>query len=155
MNKLSKYAFVFTSGAAVGSVVGGIIVISKALKSESIRDAIKKIIADKIDVLLYGEKRHRRVSRVSYYSYSSKNRRYRIDDMVFETREQASKTLSDLKEIISKYGHVTVADFYDLVGYCEKACYKDNLYGWSNLHKAEVKRLRAGYYIDLPDAKEI
>ena len=56
-----------------------------------------------------------------------------------------------MDDILEKYGMVSVADLYDLVGVTGN--YTDNKYGWTNLSNAEIVRVRDGYQIKLPRAR--
>ena len=135
---------------------------------------MKKIISDSvrngIDMILYGEvkkdnKPGSSISRVSYekmYSSSAnpyKERRigndvYDLDDIVFNTRQDAELVLTQMEDIIDNYHIVSVADLYDLVGVsCQNHC--SNNYGWITLNSARVVRVRDGYILDLPRPKAI
>lgn len=135
---------------------------------------MKKIISDSvrngIDMILYGEvkkdnKPGSSISRVSYekmYSSSAnpyKERRigndvYDLDDIVFNTRQDAELVLTQMEDIIDNYHIVSVADLYDLVGVsCPNHCC--NNYGWITLNSARVVRVRDGYILDLPRPKAI
>ena len=60
------------------------------------------------------------------------------------------EVLDTMIDIIGRYGHVTVADFYDLI---DKECkWTENKYGWTNLGNASVKRVSGGYTIVFPKA---
>ena len=50
-----------------------------------------------------------------------------------------------------RFGEVTVADLYDLVGISSD--YTDRKYGWTDLATAKPIRVRGGYLLDLPRAK--
>lgn len=132
---------------------------------------IKKIISDVatngIDILLYGEAGHSNGhkspgSRVSYNGYYENQRQprrdyvrsgYDYDDVLVPTRGDAEEIIMQMDELISKYGIVSVADLYDLVGV---ACnYTDNKYGWTDIRTAEPMRTRDGYTIKLPRAMPI
>lgn len=172
-----KNVIIFATGATVGFVTCGVITINSMLKSETIRSVIKNKITDKIDEFMFGEP-HENISytnyhksckkpssRVSYKSYSetyrktsprvsyksySESKQEHIEDILFETREDAETILSQMHEIIDSYGSVTFADLYDLVGLT--ACYTDAKYGWTDLTNAAVILVRGGYTLHLPRA---
>ena len=52
-------------------------------------------------------------------------------DIVFGTREEADEVLSSMKDLLDKYGVVTVADFCDLSSI--PSTYPQNRYGWVNI----------------------
>jgi len=130
--------------------------------------AFKKLISDivtnGVDMFLYGETRGSKKSspssKVSYRNYydetnnsrESRNekRGYRYDDIILDTRGEAEEVLITLEEIISKYGLVSVADLYEMVGHT--GSYTDNNYGWTDIRSALINRTRDGYLLKLPRA---
>lgn len=143
MNKYVKGVLIFTGGAVVGTVVGGISVISVAVRIDSIRKAITKEIARRLCNSIYGAPKgtHER-----YYE------KY-FDRPIYVSRSDAHEILDKLNGIILTYGYATVADLYDL---SDLPCdYTYNKYGWTNLRDAKVVRVRDEYTIDLPMAEAI
>lgn len=131
----------------------------------AVKDAIEDIVTNGIHMLLRGEASPRYkggsgVSKISYNKvYDSKDRRYsrsesrarigyNFDDIVLETRGEAEEVLSSMDDLIERYGIVSVADMYELVGII--ANYTDNKYGWTSLRSAEAVRVRDGYLLKLP-----
>lgn len=129
--------------------------------------AVKDIILDAVKAFLGvkgGSSRGRSstASKVSYRKYyDDRDRRdysgvtrtrtgYEYDDVIIENRGEAEDVLSRMDELISTYGLVSVADFYDLVGIAGN--YTDNKYGWTDVRSASVIRVREGYMIKLPKA---
>lgn len=74
-------------------------------------------------------------------------------DVLFETRGDVEKILETLNYCISKYGCVTLADFYDLAGV--RALYEDCKFGWTSLRGAKIVCTRNGYAIELPRATSL
>ena len=160
MRKSIKYALVFTGGVAVGIGFCGANLISYVLSDEDIREGIKNKISRKIDKTLYGdEPNRRRYSSVSYRTYKNGKVSYRSyyndnwDDIIFESRKEAMKALDEMKDILDKYGFVTVADIHHIAGI--DTTYRSNKYGWTNLNNAEIVRVRMGYKINLPKPKSL
>ncbi len=135
----------------------------------AIKKAISDIVTNGIDMVLYGEKGgHNRssssstASKVSYRNYYDRGgdrgarqttrsaTGYSYDDICLDNRGEAEDVLSRMDELISMYGLVSVADFYDLVGVTGN--YTDNRYGWTDIRSASVIRVRDGYMIKLPKA---
>ena len=127
--------------------------------------AVKDIILDAVRALLgvNGTSRGRSStsSKISYRKYYDDRDRidsaptrtrtgYDYDDIILETRGEAEDVLERMEELIDMYQLVSVADFYDLVGVSGN--YTDNKYGWTNVRKASVVRVRDGYMIKLPKA---
>lgn len=71
-----------------------------------------------------------------------------IDDIYFETRGDAEKTLAYLNYLMEEYDEVSVADFYET---CNKTPdWALNSVGWTDLDGVTIRRNRYGYYLDLP-----
>lgn len=126
--------------------------------------AMKKAFSDAVDMVLYGEtgrKKNSNASKISYRNYYNDDRPSRVrnswgsyydfDDIIIENRGEAEDVLSRMDELIDIYGLISVADFYDLVG--KTGNYTDNKYGWDDIRRASVIRVRDGYVIKLPPAK--
>lgn len=132
------------------------------------KKAISDIVSNGIDMILYGETKHKSknptngISYRSYYDKKDEDRRYDTrrarpgyvqDDIILERRDEADSVLERMDEMLSAYGVVSVADYYELVG--EPFEYTDNKYGWTNLRNAEVRRTSEGYVLKLPSARPI
>ena len=134
----------------------------------AVKKAISDIVTNGIDMILYGETNHsskkRNGARVSYSSYYDRDRErsssqsrtstkssFDYDDIVFETRGDAELVITQMEEIISRYGFVSVSDLYDMADLT--APYTANKYGWTDVRTAEPVRARGGgYIIKLPRA---
>lgn len=128
----------------------------------AIKKAVRDIVTDGIEMLLYGSTGRSKKSTASYVSYdrfSDKDRRYddrrkstnyHYSDIIIDSRGEAEEVLSRMGEIIEEYDVVSVADLYDLLGVPSN--YTDNKYGWTNISRAEVERTRDGYRLKLPKA---
>lgn len=130
----------------------------------AIKKAISDIVVNGIDMVLYGEANHTKKqngTKPSYRSYydnnnsnhSTNTRRtaYTFDDIIMDNRADAEEVLDSMLATIDKYGIVSVADMYDLVGITGN--YTDNKYGWTDLRSARIERERdGGYTINLPRA---
>ena len=133
----------------------------------SIKKTISDIVTNGIDILLNGEpssKKKSSGSKVSYRSYYDSQNDYRsnistksrfdYDDIVFETRGDAERTLDLMQEIIDQYEFVSVADLYDMVDLV--APHTANRYGWTSIRNAcVIRETGGGYVIKLPRAKVI
>lgn len=76
-------------------------------------------------------------------------------DIPFDTRPDAEKVLDAMRDILDQYPSVSVADFYDLVGYNYGNNYTCNNYGWTDLSNVTVTWSRGAWYIALPRASVI
>lgn len=157
-NEMQKFASVFISEDV------------KSVKSYIITDVlipgIKKAITETVNLILYGESKSKSNNstspKPSYRSYYDSNNNttntaitrrsaYSYDNIVVDNRADAEEVLDNMNNIIQKYGIVSVADMYDLVGIVGN--YTDNKYGWTDLRTAKIERERdGGYRIDLPRA---
>lgn len=131
----------------------------------SIKKAISDIVTNGIDMILYGgngrgDRKHP-TDRISYTRYSErpKSRDYSTahvrtacdyDDIVFNTRGEAERALSQMGDIIDNYKIVSIADLYEMADL--SAPHTFHKYGWTSLSSAEVVRVRDGYMLKLPKA---
>lgn len=138
MNKYFKNAVIFATGAVSGFGLCGGLIFKKVLASDDLRAFITKKISKRILNSIYGDPEYR------------KNKGYYFEDIVFDNRTEANKAIDDMRDILERYGVVTVSDLHDL---CDiTSVYTDNKYGWTNLREAEVVRIRGGYKLSLPMA---
>lgn len=130
------------------------------------------VLEDSINAVLFpgNDRRRGRRSRDdyvpygSYYRYGSDRRDGRRDeyarpsrsgfdlsDITFKTRGDAETVLYSMDEAISRYGIVSVGDFYDLAGVSATdiphTSYK---YGWVDIRAASVVPTRGGFCIKFP-----
>lgn len=134
----------------------------------AVKKAISDIVTNGIDMILYGEagrskKSSSTASKVSYRSYyerdSDRRRDYAAtsrnvfdyDEIIFESRGDAESVLDAMNEIISRYGYISVADFYDLAN-VSTTNYTANKYGWTDIFGCKPVRVRDGYVLKLPRA---
>lgn len=134
------------------------------------KDTLEDLVKGSIEVLLRGEVRGHRTSRSGGKSYvrydkasyrneregrrepSARNRSHHdFDDIVLDSRGEAEEVLSTLVDLVEDYDVASIADLYDLVGI--ESTFVDTKYGWDNLSRASINRVRDGYLIDLPQAK--
>lgn len=163
-SELRKFTDVFISedASTVKSYILDDVVIPTAKR------LISDLVKGTIDILLDGTTSRGRSSStkvpyVSYDRFSSNSRddhryetrrdAYSPDNITLPTRADAEEVLDHMDNMIREYGHVAVADLYELVGIRGK--YTDNKYGWTNLSGAEAVRTRDGYLLRLPRVRPI
>jgi len=153
MKKSIKCALIFISGVAVGIGVCGANLFFYAIDDEDIREALKNKISRKINKALYGEKAKR--NKTGYVSYKDLYNKRREDIfvnrdgyIVFPSRAEAEEVLDDMRDIINKYGVVTIADLLDMTDI--SADFFHNKYGWTNLKDVKIRISREGFIIDFP-----
>lgn len=78
---------------------------------------------------------------------------YDYDYIVFPTINDAEKVLNTLKDLISHYGIISVAEFYQCAGLPSN--FNDNKYGWTDINSATVEHVDGGYVVKLPKAYPI
>ena len=137
--------------------------------------SIQKIITDTvkngIDYLIYGSKGSRPGTGPGIISYSNYYNRntvavnpvypspingnnppqptiYSVNEVIFPERGEAEEVLLRMRESISSYGMVSVADFYDLIN--QRCSYTDQKWGWRDLRTADVIRVNDGFSIRFP-----
>ena len=157
-SEISKLSDVFLADD-VGSV-------GRFIVSDVIIPTIKNLFYDVVDnslkMALFGERggrttrQHKRSG--EYVSYDKMSRRddrdypddrvrarHRYNDIEYDSRGEAEMVLEQMEDIIDRYGHVSVADLYDLADVTGE--YTDHKYGWTNLRSAEIMRNRYGAYV--------
>jgi len=129
------------------------------------KKAFSDVITSGIDMILYGEngrrKKNSHASKVSYRSYYDREperRRtydalpvrasYSFDDIILDSRGEAEEVFMRMDELIDRYEVVSVFDLFELVGLPTN--YTDNKYGWTDIQRAKVIRVRDGYLLQLP-----
>lgn len=130
--------------------------------------AIKHILSDTADILIWGEERRdsgRRptAARFSYdRQYRKESDRYKDDgrsrvttgydygDIVVPNAGDAHEILETMDELISTYGKCRVADLYEMIGITGN--FTDNNYGWVDIHSAKPVKVRDGWLLKLPRA---
>lgn len=147
------------------------------LMNEVIVPAIKTTISDTVknalDMMFWGKSGRPRTqtpaSRIQYTSYSKQQTMqsrqiqqqqqarvtvYDFDDITFAERQDAIDVRDKMREQLSVYQMVSVADLKDFAGVDAKFMkYTDNKYGWTDLSAAEVVHVSGGgWRIDLPKA---
>ena len=103
------------------------------------------------------------VSYSSYYKSGNRNDRrddvvdrdsgYDYRDITFRSRVAADEALYNLRELIEDYETASISDLYELVGITGD--FQDHKWGWRDLDRARVIRVRNGYAIDLPRPRPI
>lgn len=131
----------------------------------TIKRTISDVVRNAVDMLLGVNTTPRSSSpagtRVSYRSYydARDDRRestalrprstpYSYDDVVFDRYDDAAEVLLRMRELVSRFDAVSVADLFDMTGHVGN--YTDNKYGWTDLSDARIERVSDGYIIRLP-----
>jgi len=77
-----------------------------------------------------------------------------FDEIILATRQEGDEVLERLYDLISTYKAASVADLYELVGV--SSSYTDDKWGWTDLHGANVSRIRSGgYLLNLPKPESL
>lgn len=79
--------------------------------------------------------------------------RHDFDEIILESRTEAEEVIDRLFEVVSRYGSVTVADLYELVGL--PSSHTDNKWGWTDLRGAGVSRAHGGFLLDIPEPEPL
>lgn len=171
-----KNLFVFVSGAVVGAGALAGFAGWKMYKALKKNDVLYTAVRSSVDAgvkaassefsehgakaivnMVFGwPKKHNKVSYVDYYPKCSWTWASDINQLRFDSREEAAEVLHRLADILDLYGKVTVADLYDEAGVaCPSHSGMD--YGWKNLGGAYVFQVLKPYpktvtwSISLPD----
>lgn len=139
----------------------------------AIKKAIYDIVTNGIDMFLYGgsgkTKGGSSAPKVSYRNYydQKSNNGYRgsentvsrngfdYEDIVFSNRGDAEMVKQQMRDVIGRYGVVTIADMYEMADPNLTAPYTSHKYGWMDVSGAEAVRVRDGYILKLPRAVPI
>lgn len=156
--KFKRNLFAEDAKTVKGQVFSGVII-------PGIQRLITDMVKTGIDILIYGGHRRdvkdNRSNFISYSSYSSRNPRipeavynkntaFSFNEVVLFDRGETEEVLMSLRDQIDRYGMVSVADFYDLIG--QSAPYTANKHGWRDLDNVGIDRVRDGYSIAFPKA---
>lgn len=141
----------------------------------SAKDALSDMGSTFIDMMIYGEKRNRvprhipqqgvgSNSRINYGNISTSGSRlvlgpsqsihepeqprFTPNDIVVGTRAEAEGIITKMFEVLDRYGLVTVANLYSMLGVTTNPM--DSKWGWVNLSDSNVKRVSNGYLLVLP-----
>lgn len=143
----------------------------------AVRETIADAISQGVERMIFGEVRStsRRTGRrpgdsgpyVSYNRYSSPSstrprshrdeprtmsRRERgshdFGNIILATRAEAEEVIHRLVIALEQYESVSVADLYELLGM--DSDYTDDNWGWTDLRRADVRRVPDGYRLVLP-----
>lgn len=82
-----------------------------------------------------------------------RNSRYDVDDIPLPSRDEANLVLERLIDVIDNFQVVSVADYYDLLGL--QSPFTANSYGWTYLSNVEIRQVRDGWLIDLPQPEAL
>lgn len=132
------------------------------------KNAITDMVTQGIQQLLYGAVDVNRGRSGTYTSYGSSSRTtytrgapnnvryleprnavrqntFRVDDLIFDSKADATEVIEYLAETIERYGQVSVASLYSSVGIQPK--YTDERWGWTTLDAFELRTSRDGWII--------
>lgn len=145
-----------------------------------IAPALRNLIADTIkggtDRVIYGQARARRAGmderrgslRTRYDQMSAVGERDReprrmmsreskarhdFDEVVLADRAEAVEVVELMIARVVKYGSASVADLYDYVGVT--GSFADQRWGWTDLTTADVRQVRTGWLLDLPQPEPL
>lgn len=153
---------------------------SKDVKSYVFLDVIvptiKNTILDILEMVFFGGTTRRgysrsyadRVSYSSYYKSEYNGRRStlnrdsdrslrRSDDkidyrnIILKNRRDAEEVVNELIRRIDEYKQATIADLFDLIDVTSS--YVDNNWGWTDPRDIGIRRVSAGYLIDVSEAR--
>lgn len=146
----------------------------------AIKDVTADAVSQAIEKMLFGEARStsRRTGQRPATGYTSYNRysaaaaskppwnrdeprpmsrreraTHDFDQIILQTRGEATEVIDRLFDLIARYEQATVADLYELVGISGN--FTDEKWGWTDLRGAGVTRVASGYLLDLPKTEPL
>lgn len=72
---------------------------------------------------------------------------------IIATREDAEEVLEMLADVIDRYEKVTVADLHEMLGL--DSTHVDQIWGWLDVRRAQIRQIREGWILELPDPVEL
>lgn len=76
-----------------------------------------------------------------------------IGEIILDSQINAQVVADELYKNLEEYNAVTVADLNILLG--ETPAYTDHKYGWTDLQGLDIKRVREGWRLILPDPEDL
>lgn len=76
-----------------------------------------------------------------------------IDEVILATRAEAQEVLDRMYDLLQRYEAVSVSDLNELLGLSGQ--YTDDKWGWLDLRGSDIRRLREGYLLTLPDPEPL
>lgn len=139
----------------------------------AIRETIFDLVNRGAEMLLFDNTAHpspifkKNQTIISYNDYSNKNKQKHYEhnsgsrevtssddeELLFKERGAAEKVLSRMVDILETYPYVTKEDLNTILKRTGK--FTDNNWGWDNLSKARVERVRGYYLLYLPAPKHL
>lgn len=130
----------------------------------SLRGHITQIINDKLDLIFYGSCEWRPAMKRfdhAHNGYMSRPNRYypvsaiEVDDIEFDSEDEATNVFLKMISTIDKYGSVSVTDYYEYSGIADES-YETIRYGWKDLSSARIYRTHDDFYaINLPEPERL
>lgn len=130
------------------------------------KDTIADAVSQGVERMVFGEvrstaRRHRTTSGYTPYGSASRNRaseprmmsranraRHNFEEIIIETRVEATEIIENMMRDIDKYGQISVAALYEMVGITSS--HIDMKWGWVDATDFGLRRVREGYLLDLP-----
>ena len=131
----------------------------------SIKTYLKNLLLDKMDILFYGGTGNRnavipgKLNAPPKYDYSgyTANPQFsyisgpKVDNIIFDTKNDAKKVLARMRQEINDRGEVSIYKYYRFSGYENSNDGRDCIFGWKSLYNGQVyKRADCEWVIDLP-----
>lgn len=137
---------------------------SNYLNLNTLTGHLTQILNDKMDLIFYGKCKwrpamrdvmHDRGNAYAQYFYPLKPYKQAcIDEILFDSRQDAENTLTAMTETIEQYGRATLMDFYDYCKISKPYDYNSYHYGWDDLSDAKIMKTVSGnWFISFPKAK--
>lgn len=78
---------------------------------------------------------------------------FQVGEVILESKVAAQLVAEKLYETLEEYNCVTVSNLNELLG--ETSQYTDHKWGWTDLDGLEIKHIREGYLLMLPDPEDL
>lgn len=137
---------------------------SNYLNPNTLTGHLTQILNDKMDLIFYGKCKWRpamsdvmRGHGDTYARYFYPIKPYKqtcVDEILFDSRQNAEDAITAMTEIIDQYGRATLMDFYDYCKVSKPYDYNSYHYGWDDLSDAKIMKTVSGdWFISFPKVK--
>lgn len=132
---MKKYIITGAMCGGIGLIIGGKVATKKIVKlldSDELKEKMAKAFTEEL-------------------MKDYKEPIYKMEDLIFDSLNDAEEVSDNLNNTISRYGYASVHDLYDLAGVVGK--FRDNKYGWTGPVDSKIDSHKNGYILKIDEPK--
>jgi len=156
-SKIKKNMVVGVAALVLGGIVGaGIMKGVMTIQLKNGLEDFKKNFKSELESALEADRKESLSKRSIYSNHNGLIRKQVIDqpsDVIFGNGQIAWSVVSDMEDLIARYGKVTVGDFYRISGI--EGQYTDESMGWTNIDNITSRENRCGVSLNIPEPIEL